>query len=167
MAADSGAEESTFSSASVARSSELPGATVPGFQNCIADMVRRVEARLIDYRLSLFVAASIMCTTTDPVTQAASSESTSGPTFDPSKVIVIFVLGGPGAGKGTQCARLVQAYGFCHLSGMHDIPRWWATQTHFLRKPAISYGLSRVERGHSSALSFRNISEKELSSLCR
>ncbi|KAG0084610.1 hypothetical protein BGZ92_009718 [Podila epicladia] len=29
---------------------------------------------------------------------------------------VIFVLGGPGVGKGTQCARLVQEYGFIHLS---------------------------------------------------
>jgi len=29
---------------------------------------------------------------------------------------VIFVLGGPGAGKGTQCARLVEDFGFCHLS---------------------------------------------------
>jgi len=37
-------------------------------------------------------------------------------TFDHSKVVVIFVLGGPGAGKGTQCARLVEDYGFCHLS---------------------------------------------------
>ncbi|KAJ3761854.1 UMP-CMP kinase [Lentinula raphanica] len=35
--------------------------------------------------------------------------------FD-SKVTVIFVLGGPGAGKGTQCARLVEDFGFCHLS---------------------------------------------------
>jgi UMP-CMP kinase len=29
---------------------------------------------------------------------------------------VIFVLGGPGAGKGTQCANLVRDYGFVHLS---------------------------------------------------
>lgn len=29
---------------------------------------------------------------------------------------IIFVLGGPGVGKGTQCARLVQEYGFVHLS---------------------------------------------------
>ncbi|KAI8849555.1 adenylate kinase-domain-containing protein [Chytridium lagenaria] len=29
---------------------------------------------------------------------------------------VIFVLGGPGAGKGTQCANLVRDYGFEHLS---------------------------------------------------
>jgi len=30
--------------------------------------------------------------------------------------IVIFVLGGPGAGKGTQCANLVKDFGFLHLS---------------------------------------------------
>ncbi len=29
---------------------------------------------------------------------------------------VVFVLGGPGAGKGTQCARLVKGFGFVHLS---------------------------------------------------
>jgi UMP-CMP kinase len=31
-------------------------------------------------------------------------------------VTVIFVLGGPGAGKGTQCTKLVSDYGFKHLS---------------------------------------------------
>ncbi|KIM26047.1 hypothetical protein M408DRAFT_314185 [Serendipita vermifera MAFF 305830] len=36
--------------------------------------------------------------------------------FDHDKVLVIFVLGGPGAGKGTQCAKLVQEFGFSHLS---------------------------------------------------
>ena len=57
------------------------------------------------------------------------------PVFDHAKVTVLFVLGGPGAGpsvpllysslthpvsppgKGTQCANLVQDFGFCHLSG--------------------------------------------------
>jgi len=29
---------------------------------------------------------------------------------------VIFVLGGPGAGKGTQCARIVDKFGHVHLS---------------------------------------------------
>lgn len=29
---------------------------------------------------------------------------------------VLFVVGGPGSGKGTICAKLVQSYGFCHLS---------------------------------------------------
>ena len=31
-------------------------------------------------------------------------------------VTVIFVLGGPGAGKGTQCSKLAQDFGFVHLS---------------------------------------------------
>jgi len=30
--------------------------------------------------------------------------------------IVVFVLGGPGAGKGTQCQNIVQNFGFVHLS---------------------------------------------------
>ncbi|KAK3310023.1 adenylate kinase-domain-containing protein [Chaetomium strumarium] len=38
------------------------------------------------------------------------------PAFSPSEVTVLFVLGGPGAGKGTQCARLVRDYQFTHLS---------------------------------------------------
>lgn len=29
---------------------------------------------------------------------------------------ILFVLGGPGAGKGTQCGKLVEKYGFVHLS---------------------------------------------------
>ncbi|KAF1995149.1 UMP-CMP kinase-like protein [Amniculicola lignicola CBS 123094] len=38
------------------------------------------------------------------------------PLWTPSQVTVVFVLGGPGAGKGTQCAKLVTDYGFKHLS---------------------------------------------------
>ena len=38
------------------------------------------------------------------------------PAFSPEKTSVVFVLGGPGAGKGTQCANLVRDYGFTHLS---------------------------------------------------
>lgn len=38
------------------------------------------------------------------------------PRFSPDKVTVVFVLGGPGAGKGTQSANLVRDYGFHHLS---------------------------------------------------
>lgn len=36
--------------------------------------------------------------------------------FPEGQVSVIFVLGGPGAGKGTQCAKLVEDYQFVHLS---------------------------------------------------
>ncbi|PWW76052.1 UMP-CMP kinase [Tuber magnatum] len=38
------------------------------------------------------------------------------PAFGPGEVSVIFILGGPGAGKGTQCQNLVRDYGFVHLS---------------------------------------------------
>jgi len=38
------------------------------------------------------------------------------PLYSDGEVTVIFVLGGPGAGKGTQCERLVKDYGFKHLS---------------------------------------------------
>ncbi|PRQ76168.1 P-loop containing nucleoside triphosphate hydrolase protein [Rhodotorula toruloides] len=50
----------------------------------------------------------------------ATTSATSSPAFDPKEVTVIFVLGGPGAGKGTQCARLVQHHGFVHLSARHS-----------------------------------------------
>ncbi|KNC47063.1 adenylate kinase isoenzyme 1 [Thecamonas trahens ATCC 50062] len=36
--------------------------------------------------------------------------------FDVSQAKAYFVLGGPGAGKGTQCAKLVEEFGFTHLS---------------------------------------------------
>jgi UMP-CMP kinase len=38
------------------------------------------------------------------------------PLLSPSEATIIFVLGGPGSGKGTQCAKLVSDYGFKHLS---------------------------------------------------
>lgn len=55
---------------------------------------------------------------TDPTAQPdpplASSNLT--PAFDPEKVTVVYILGGPGSGKGTQSTHLVQDYGFTHLS---------------------------------------------------
>lgn len=32
------------------------------------------------------------------------------------KAPIIWILGGPGSGKGTQCARIVEKYGFSHFS---------------------------------------------------
>ncbi len=46
-----------------------------------------------------------------PATAHAESIATAA-----AKPMVIFVLGGPGAGKGTMCAKLVEDYGFVHLS---------------------------------------------------
>ncbi|CAL5228089.1 g11159 [Coccomyxa viridis] len=42
--------------------------------------------------------------------------SNAGMTAGKAKLQVIFVLGGPGSGKGTQCAKLVQEFGLLHLS---------------------------------------------------
>lgn len=36
--------------------------------------------------------------------------------FGPAQATVVFVLGGPGVGKGTQCALLAARHGFVHLS---------------------------------------------------
>ncbi|KAK9361744.1 URA6 uridylate kinase-like protein [Lipomyces starkeyi] len=48
--------------------------------------------------------------------QAAATTIMPLPTFAKDEVKVIFVLGGPGVGKGTQCANLVRDYDFVHLS---------------------------------------------------
>ncbi|PGH00838.1 hypothetical protein AJ79_08089 [Helicocarpus griseus UAMH5409] len=44
------------------------------------------------------------------------SSTNTTPRFSPASTTVIFVLGGPGSGKGTQSANLVRDYGFTHLS---------------------------------------------------
>ncbi|SCU88552.1 LAME_0E00320g1_1 [Lachancea meyersii CBS 8951] len=44
------------------------------------------------------------------------NEQKISPAFSEKEVSVIFVLGGPGAGKGTQCANLVRDHHFVHLS---------------------------------------------------
>ena len=45
---------------------------------------------------------------------AAPSTASAGGNVKPAAVV--FVLGGPGAGKGTQCANIVKDFGFAHLS---------------------------------------------------
>jgi hypothetical protein len=39
-----------------------------------------------------------------------------GATFMEGNPDIVFVLGGPGSGKGTQCAKLVKEFNFMHLS---------------------------------------------------
>jgi len=51
-----------------------------------------------------------------PTNERIAAPKKNTPTFSPSNVTVLFVLGGPGAGKGTQCANLVRDYKFTHLS---------------------------------------------------
>jgi UMP-CMP kinase len=51
-----------------------------------------------------------------PTNEQIAAPKKDTPTFSPTNVTVLFVLGGPGAGKGTQCANLVRDYKFTHLS---------------------------------------------------
>jgi UMP-CMP kinase len=44
------------------------------------------------------------------------TSSNTSPVFDPTNVTVVYILGGPGSGKGTQSAHLVRDFGFVHLS---------------------------------------------------
>lgn len=52
----------------------------------------------------------------DEPKSAIEPEKKKSPAFADGEISVIFVLGGPGAGKGTQCAKLVNDHGFVHLS---------------------------------------------------
>ncbi|KAF1845909.1 UMP-CMP kinase-like protein [Cucurbitaria berberidis CBS 394.84] len=51
-----------------------------------------------------------------PAIEKLGATTRTSPLWSASEVTVIFVLGGPGAGKGTQCQKLVSDYGFKHLS---------------------------------------------------
>ncbi|KAI5286177.1 hypothetical protein KEM54_006993 [Ascosphaera aggregata] len=56
-------------------------------------------------------------TTATPSNLISTSETPAPqPRFSAENVTVIFVLGGPGSGKGTQSAKIVADYGFTHLS---------------------------------------------------
>ncbi|KAG6434509.1 hypothetical protein SASPL_106146 [Salvia splendens] len=44
------------------------------------------------------------------------SMEVNGSSIPDKKPTVVFVLGGPGSGKGTQCANIVQHFGYTHLS---------------------------------------------------
>lgn len=46
----------------------------------------------------------------------ATNKEANGSGLTNKKVTVVFVLGGPGSGKGTQCANIVQKFGYTHLS---------------------------------------------------
>lgn len=56
---------------------------------------------------------------------------------------VIFILGGPGSGKGTQCDNLVNTYGFLHYS-TGDLLRAEVKKETELGKEIDSY----ISKGH-------------------
>ncbi|XP_042414164.1 UMP-CMP kinase 4-like isoform X4 [Zingiber officinale] len=49
-------------------------------------------------------------------TNTDSSMDSNGAFPGDRKITVVFVLGGPGSGKGTQCSKIVENFGFTHLS---------------------------------------------------
>ncbi|CAH9147902.1 unnamed protein product [Cuscuta epithymum] len=46
----------------------------------------------------------------------SANKGENGSSTTTKKVKVVFVLGGPGSGKGTQCAKIVEHFGYTHLS---------------------------------------------------
>ncbi|RYQ88148.1 hypothetical protein Ahy_B09g095530 isoform C [Arachis hypogaea] len=46
----------------------------------------------------------------------AANKGASGSILQKRNPTIVFVLGGPGSGKGTQCANIVEHYGYTHLS---------------------------------------------------
>ena len=57
---------------------------------------------------------SATATVVNPTAAPAAAPATS--TTSALRPLAVFVLGGPGSGKGTQCARIVKEFGFEHLS---------------------------------------------------
>lgn len=49
-------------------------------------------------------------------TSVQNQQDANGSLPSEKKVKVVFVLGGPGSGKGTQCANIVEHFGYTHLS---------------------------------------------------
>ena len=65
----------------------------------------------------MFVCAAAVSSAILTLRRAASTKSFSTAVADKAMPTVLFVLGGPGAGKGTLCSRLAESYAhICHLS---------------------------------------------------
>ncbi|RAL63073.1 hypothetical protein DID88_004158 [Monilinia fructigena] len=72
------------------------------------------------------------------------------PNLLPEKVTILFVLGGPGAGKGTQCANLVRDYNFTHLSAGEPPPSRTRAPRLRIRRPDQRLHQKRAHRAHGS-----------------
>ncbi len=60
------------------------------------------------------------------------------------KPLVVFVLGGPGAGKGTQCANIVREFGWMHLSAGDLLRAEQVVPCSYLRVCFVSFNLVKV-----------------------
>ncbi|KAM5256120.1 adenylate kinase isoenzyme 5 isoform 4-T4 [Ctenodactylus gundi] len=70
-------------------------------------------------------------------------DTVEGLTEDLRKRKIIIMMGGPGSGKGTQCAKLVDKYGFTHLSTGELLRRELASKSE--RSKAIRAAMGRGE----------------------
>jgi UMP-CMP kinase len=94
------------------------GATEPCFHTSIFNWLASVAATstlaLINHPVCSTVkfinVGGIVCLSAYTMVDNAHATNT------PKKPIVVFVLGGPGSGKGTQCAKIVKEFHFVHLS---------------------------------------------------
>ena len=75
-----------------------------------------MSARAYSTSMASCDAASSSSSRVGSAAAAATSTGSLVPKIEAAKPTVLFVLGGPGAGKGTQCSRLVEAFGYVHLS---------------------------------------------------
>ncbi|XP_063872703.1 adenylate kinase isoenzyme 1-like isoform X1 [Scylla paramamosain] len=60
--------------------------------------------------------AALLCASAAGIRAAVERKQLDLAPLRDAKLPVIFVLGGPGCGKGTQCEKIVKQYGFTHLS---------------------------------------------------
>eukprot|EP00891_Asterochloris_glomerata_P004607 jgi/Astpho2/4607/Aster-00180 len=102
------------------------------FQEESLPVVERYEAEGKAKRISAVPAPEVVfeevVKVVDPLFGAPSTQGASQPSSDlaskvdhvpgdlPAHSKIVFVLGGPGSGKGTQCERIVAKYGYKHLS---------------------------------------------------
>lgn len=99
---------------------------LPASETTIAQSVAASRTKFPWATLSTtFAAAGLMVAADAPsagCTAVADAKAGSGPSAQlakpaaPSTYKVVFVLGGPGSGKGTQCAKIVDDFGLVHLS---------------------------------------------------
>jgi len=109
-------DESVDRSTAVPPSVAVAGARVPSDETTIAGMLR--VAKSGTYTLKFDNGYSYFASKTLDYTVHLEEPlgGFGGPRAASDQPNVVFVLGGPGAGKGTQCAKLAKEFGFLHVS---------------------------------------------------
>lgn len=84
----------------------------------ISSLSQKVLSNYIGHRQQFYFRTLIGCTRLLSINKIIATKPNYYKNFAMSseKPKVIFVLGAPGAGKGTQCSNIVKTYGYAHLS---------------------------------------------------